>query len=58
MSPFAKQARLYNYYYIGGKPDDITIIISQVTNRENKYSDNSVDTSTTEDNEKNEEFLC
>ncbi len=30
MSPFAKGAREYYYDYIGGKPDDITVIVAQV----------------------------
>ena len=29
-SPFAKSARDSNYSYIGGKPDDITVIVAQV----------------------------
>lgn len=27
MSPFAENARAYNYEYIGGKPDDITVVV-------------------------------
>ena len=27
MSPFAENARNYNYEYIGGKPDDITVVV-------------------------------
>jgi protein phosphatase PTC7 len=30
MSPFAEGARMHNYEYIGGKPDDITVIVAQV----------------------------
>jgi protein phosphatase PTC7 len=30
LSPFAKGAREAYYDYIGGKPDDITIIVAQV----------------------------
>ena len=30
MSPFAESARAYNYDYIGGKPDDITVIVAQI----------------------------
>ena len=30
MSPFAKGAREQFYDYIGGKPDDITVIVAQV----------------------------
>jgi hypothetical protein len=30
MSPFAENARAYNYEYMGGKPDDITVVVAQV----------------------------
>jgi len=30
MSPFAKGARENYYDYIGGKPDDITVIVAQI----------------------------
>jgi hypothetical protein len=30
MSPFAMSARAHNYDFIGGKPDDISIIIAQI----------------------------
>ena len=30
MSPFAESARAQNYDYVGGKPDDITVIVAQV----------------------------
>ena len=30
MSPFAESARAHNYEYVGGKPDDITVIVAQV----------------------------
>jgi serine/threonine protein phosphatase PrpC len=30
MSPFAKGAQLANLYYMGGKVDDITVIVSKV----------------------------
>ena len=30
MSPFAKGAREHNYNYIGGKPDDITVVVAQI----------------------------
>lgn len=30
MSPFAKGAREYYYDYMGGKPDDITVIVGQI----------------------------
>ena len=28
MSPFAESARAHNYDYVGGKPDDITVIVA------------------------------
>ena len=28
LSPFAESARAFNYEYIGGKPDDITVIVA------------------------------
>ena len=34
MSPFAESARAHNYHYIGGKPDDITVIVAQVNLKE------------------------
>jgi len=34
MSPFAENAKAYNYEYIGGKPDDITVIVAQVQLKE------------------------
>ena len=30
MSPFAESARAHNFDYIGGKPDDITVIVAQI----------------------------
>lgn len=30
MSPFAKGAREYYHDYMGGKPDDITVIVAQI----------------------------
>ena len=30
MSPFAKSAQAHGYTFIGGKPDDITVIVAQV----------------------------
>lgn len=30
VSPFAESARAHNYDYIGGKPDDITVIVAQI----------------------------
>jgi protein phosphatase PTC7 len=30
MSPFAESARAHNYDYVGGKPDDITVIVAQI----------------------------
>lgn len=30
MSPFSESARAHNYEYVGGKPDDITVIVAQV----------------------------
>ena len=29
MSPFAKRAREYRYHYVGGKSDDITVVVGQ-----------------------------
>jgi protein phosphatase PTC7 len=31
MSPFALSAKANNLQYIGGKPDDITVIVSRVS---------------------------
>ena len=30
MSPFAKKALSHGYKYVGGKPDDITVIVAQL----------------------------
>ena len=30
LSPFAKAAHRYNYDYMGGKSDDITVVVAQV----------------------------
>jgi protein phosphatase PTC7 len=53
-SPFAKKAQDNKRYYLGGKPDDITIIVAQVTltSNENTCSEN---TSTT-DHDKQEDY--
>lgn len=34
MSPFSESARAHNYEYVGGKPDDITVIVAQVMRSE------------------------
>ncbi|ODN05843.1 Protein phosphatase PTC7 [Orchesella cincta] len=31
MSPFARNARLYGYHTVGGKPDDITVLLATVS---------------------------
>ena len=36
MSPFAKGAREQYYDYMGGKPDDITVIVAQVVLAKNE----------------------
>jgi hypothetical protein len=53
-SPFAKKAQENKKYYLGGKPDDISVIVAHVTlsNNENPLSEN---TSTT-DHDKLDEF--
>lgn len=38
MSPFAKGAREFYYDYMGGKPDDITVIVGQVVLAKNDAS--------------------
>jgi len=53
-SPFAKKAQENKKYYLGGKPDDITIIVGLV-NICNDKCFNSENTSTT-DNEKQDDF--
>jgi len=55
MSPFAKKAKENNYFYLGGKPDDITVIISQLTNSDKQFYDSSGNTSHTDNDEKIEE---
>jgi hypothetical protein len=35
-SPFAKKARKENLYYMGGKPDDISVIVAQVVVKEDR----------------------
>lgn len=55
MSPFAKKAKENNYFYLGGKPDDITVIVSQLTNSDKKFYDSSANTSHTDNDEKIEE---
>ncbi len=57
MSPFAKKAKENNFYYIGGKPDDITVIVSQISNRDRLINDSSTNTSTTDNNERIEDYL-
>jgi hypothetical protein len=41
---------------LGGKPDDITVIVSHLTQNEKNYYDSSANTSTTDQNEKMEDF--
>ena len=53
-SPFARKAQENKKYYLGGKPDDITIIVALV-NKCNDKCFNSENTSTT-DNEKQDDF--
>jgi hypothetical protein len=53
LSPFAKKAQENKKPYLGGKPDDITVIVALVTNNENLYT--SENTSTT-DHDKLDEF--
>lgn len=36
MSPFAESARAHNYDYVGGKPDDITVIVAQIQLKNSK----------------------
>lgn len=55
MSPFAKKAKENNYFYLGGKPDDITVIVSQLTNSDKQFYDSSANTSHTDNDEKIEE---
>jgi hypothetical protein len=55
MSPFAKKAKENNYFYLGGKPDDITVIVSQLTNSDKQFYDSSGNTSHTDNDEKIEE---
>jgi hypothetical protein len=56
MSPFAKKAKENNYFYLGGKPDDITVIVSQLTSNDKQFYDTSANTSTTDNNEKIDEI--
>lgn len=56
-SPFAKKAKEYNKYWTGGKKDDITVIVSHITNKDKFYYDSSTNTSLTDTNEKNDDFL-
>ena len=55
MSPFEKKAKENNYFYLGGKPDDITVIVSQLTNSDKQFYDSSANTSHTDNDEKIEE---
>lgn len=37
MSPFAESARAHQYDYVGGKPDDITVIVAQINLTSQKW---------------------
>ena len=36
LSPFAKKAKQHGYRYKGGKPDDITVVVAQLSSSEVK----------------------
>jgi hypothetical protein len=58
-SPFSKKAKIfYNFdVFIGGKPDDITVIVSHLTYNEKYFYDSSANTSTTDNNDKSDDML-
>jgi serine/threonine protein phosphatase PrpC len=56
-SPFAKKAQGNKRYYLGGKPDDITIIISYVTLSSNsEYTNPMSENTSTTDHDKLEDY--
>ena len=42
MSPFAERAIKYRKHYIGGKSDDITVVVAQIKLLANKYSNTKI----------------
>jgi hypothetical protein len=43
-------------FYLGGKPDDITVIVAQITTKEKVFYDTSCNTSTTDNDFVDEEL--